>query len=79
MNGDKLTDNRVVADDGQRIFALEFQVLGDIAHYGIRVDMAVFTDAGATFHYGTAVDACTGTNLDIGIDGDKGTNLNTFP
>ena len=44
MDGDELTQDTVIADDGPGLFAAELQVLGDTADDGIRKDMAIIAE-----------------------------------
>ena len=44
MDGDELTEDTVIADDGPGLFAAELQVLGDTADDGIGKDMAIIAE-----------------------------------
>ena len=79
MNGDELSDNRVVSDNGQRVLALELEVLGNIADNSIGVNVAVLADACATAHDCATVYDGAVTNLYVGINGHKRTYFYVFP
>ena len=78
MNGHKLTDAGVVANDSDAVFALELEVLGNVAHYCSRVDVAVVAYSCSRVDHGITVDNCAVAYHYILVDGDKGTYLHVL-
>ena len=78
VNGNKLANRRVVADDGHRFLALELEILRDIAHHGTCVDVTVASNACTGANHGVAVDDAAVANHHIVVDSDKGPDFHVI-